>query len=268
MIGTLRCIPPLLAVAVAGAIGCSDAIVQPPEQTSASPTATITLQITTPKSTMVVGEELVIQVIERDATGRQISGMPVVWTSQSPEIVQVTSSGYPVGRVRGLSPGVASVSATVDGKSQTIVLTVAPLPAPSGAVLVVDAFSVIEFQYPSQPNHWYYAPLVRVRETNAGGTVAVIGYDFTIPGLGRVPSCVTYRPVGRGETLDLFREVYGDYGYTIDNNGARATGTVATAIITIQDGSGAPTSITVTGPIISGTLPTTYTGGTVDWRCN
>jgi len=243
-----------------------------PWHSSRNPPATatppgLTLQITAQSTALVVGEETVLVVITRDATGRQLND-PVAWSSSSPGTVQVTSPGYAVARVKGLSAGVATVSATVQGKSQTIVISVADLSAPSGAVLVVDSFSVIEFQYPSAPNQWYYAPLVRVRETGLGGAVAVIGYDFIIPGFGQAPPCATYRPVGRGATLDLFREVYGDYGYTLYSGGARATGTVATALITVRDGSGPPATLTVTGPIISGALPTTYTGGAVEWRCN
>ena len=252
-------------------LGCSDATSPPgnPGKAAVAPATTgITLQITAASTALVIGEEAVLLVVARDAMGKQLFNDPVVWSSSSPSTLEVTSPGYAVARIRGLSAGVATVSATVQGKSQTVLISVSDLPVPSGAVLVVDSFSVVEFQYPSAPNNWYYAPLVRVRETGLGNALAVVGYDFIIPGFGPAPPCATYRPVGRGVTLDLFREVYGDYGYTLWNSGARAAGRVATALITVRDGSGPPTTLTVTGPIVSGSLPTTYTGGTVEWRCN
>lgn len=260
---------PLLAIAV-GILGCSDAIGESFENplTPTAPAGSgITLHITAPTA-LVVGEEVVVRLDTRDASGRLLNNTPVMWTSLSPQTLEVTANESPVGRVKGVSAGVATVTATTEGKTQTIQLTVSPLPGSSGAILVVESFTVIEFQYPSQPNHWHYAPLVRVRETGAGGAVAITGYDFIIPGLGRSPACATYRRVDRGATLDLFREVYGDYGFTIAQAGARATGAPATALITIRDGNGPETTLTVTGPIVSGSLPTTYTGGTVDWRCN
>ena len=260
---------PLFAMMI-GLFGCSDAIqptAQPPEAAAAPASSGISLQITATSTALVVGEATVLVAIATDAAGRQLND-PVVWSSSSPATAQVTSPGYAVARVTGLSAGVATVSATVRGKSQAMVISVSNLSAPSGAVLLVESFSVVEFQYPTVPDHWYYAPLLRMRETGLGDAAAVIGYEFDIPGIGQSPPCATYRRVGRGATLDLFREVYGDYGYSLYKPGARATGTVATALITVRDGSSPPTTLTVTGPIISGSLPTTYTGGTVEWRCN
>ncbi|MBA3671343.1 MAG: hypothetical protein H0W68_04900, partial [Gemmatimonadaceae bacterium] len=217
----------------------------------------MSLQITAP-ATLLVDQEVPVVLTIRDALGRPLSDTAVTWSSLSPQVIRVTSSGSLVSRAKGLAAGVGTLSATVEGRSQSVVLTVLPLPPSSSAVLVVESFSVVEFQYPSQPGQWHYAPRVRVRESGGGGAVAVIGYDFIIPGLGRAPPCVTYRRVERGGTLELFREAYGDYDYTISQHSSRANGTPATALITIRDGDSAPTLLTVTGPIVSGSLPTTY----------
>ena len=252
---------------VIGLLGCSDQLAQPPVQSAGVPASQGSVVISAATTTLRVGEDVVLFATAVDGNGMPIQGASVHWRAETPGIVQVLTADFPVAHVRGLTAGVGIVTAESNGQSKSISLTVNPLPAPSGSAIVIDEFTVVEFQYPSAPGRWFYAPLVKVRETKLGMGAAIVAYDFIIPGLGSAPACNTYRPVGPGASLDLFREVYGDYGYTIDHGTVRATGQTATALISVVDGSSAPYLVTATGPIISGSLPTTYTGGTVNWAC-
>jgi len=60
---------------------------------------------------------------------------------------------------------------------------------------------------------------------------------------------------------DLFGEVYGDWLLEIAGSGERATGEPATATITFVDDGGTMATRVVSGPIVQGSLPTTYSGG-------
>ena len=186
-----------------------------------------------------------------------------VWFSTNDQVLTVAAgSGYAV----GVGAGHAAVVARVDGLVGVAAVTVlGPASVGPSDALVVDSFSMIEFQYASAPGEWFYAPQVRAH-AGQGHTASVLVMKFSIPGLGNAP------PFGCGASLDvkprdLFGEVYGDWLLSIDQTGHRATGEAATATITFLDEAGVSSTRVVTGPIVPGSLPTTYTGGSNGGAC-
>jgi hypothetical protein len=92
----------------------------------------------------------------------------------------------------------------------------------------------------------------------------VVKIIFHVPGLeDPIPgACSTGVPVPAGGATDMFAEMYGDFEFAMFNSdGARGTGEDATATVTYRDNVGRFSSITVTGPVLPGHLPTVYTGG-------
>jgi hypothetical protein len=96
---------------------------------------------------------------------------------------------------------------------------------------------------------------------NGGVAVIVTNVRFTIRPPVRAIAVGWWR-VDPGASLDLFREVYGEYELTIDQQGVRSSGGLATVVMTIRDDNGASATITPNDPIVAGSLPTTDTGAT------
>ncbi|HYD54714.1 MAG TPA: Ig-like domain-containing protein [Gemmatimonadaceae bacterium] len=69
-----------------------------------------------------VGASATLTATPRDQAGTALTGRSVVWASSNPSVAAVT----PTGIVTGLAAGAASVSATVDGRSASVQVTVAP----------------------------------------------------------------------------------------------------------------------------------------------
>jgi ribosomal protein S28E/S33 len=166
------------------------------------------------------------------------------------------ATGYAV----AVAAGRVGVIASINNMKVVAFLTVlGPESVGQSDVLVIESFSMLEFQYPSALDRWFYAPQMRAHAA-PGRRVSVLVMRFTIPGLDNAPA------FGCGANLmenprDLFGEVYGDWLLTIDETGRRATGDVATVTITYVDDTGMAGTRVVAGPVVPGTLPATYTGG-------
>jgi len=84
--------------------------------------ASVTLSSTS--QTLLVGTTAVITATARDATGTAIIGRTATWSSSAPAVATVNN-----GAVTGVSPGQATVTATIEGRSATAQITVnAPPP--------------------------------------------------------------------------------------------------------------------------------------------
>lgn len=129
----------LLLCALAGA-GCENPATPPP--------AVASVMVESPTSSLMVGDTARLTAEVRDASGGAISGRAVSWSSSSDAVVTVNARGT----VTAVGPGTATVSATVEGKSDSVELTVTPvpgtlivsvetageLPDPDGYVVVID----------------------------------------------------------------------------------------------------------------------------------
>jgi uncharacterized protein YjdB len=73
----------------------------------------------------------------RDASGNQLTGRTVTWTSLSPSVATVSATGL----VTGVTVGSANVYALSEGKSDTAAITVVapPPPPPGGSVVFVGS---------------------------------------------------------------------------------------------------------------------------------
>lgn len=144
---------------------------------------------------------------------------------------------------------------------------VVPPPELAASDLKITAFRVIEHQYPGSPT-WYYAPLLTLQEVTGGNAVRVIGVGFEIPGLPGIPRPAVCRVIAAGTSVEMFREIYGDYEFVaFSPGGARATGEPASAMVSFTDSRGTTRTVQVTGPVVSGSLPTTYSGGQGSNNC-
>ncbi len=140
-------------------------------------------------------------------------------------------------------------------------------PLPTGGSVQVAAFRMIEFQYPSS-GRWHYAPQLTLVGPAEGLSDVITRITFEIPGLGRIPPCNAFLVLNSGQTMDLFTEIYGEYSFTIDQTGSRATSDIASAVLTLKDSRGTETTLAFSGKIVAGALPTTYTGGRPPFICS
>jgi hypothetical protein len=93
-----------------------------------------TVSVFLSSSTIQTGLTTTATVSGRDQAGAAMSVGTVVWTSGSPSVATVTSSGV----VLGVSPGQATITATAAGKQGSAIITVEPA-AFAGDLAVVDA---------------------------------------------------------------------------------------------------------------------------------
>jgi hypothetical protein len=93
-----------------------------PATTPAAPPPQVTSVAITGLTTLTVGGNSTLQAEARDAQGRPMAGRVVRWQSSAPEVVTVSGPGQLVAR----GPGRATVTATIDGVSHSVIVTVNP----------------------------------------------------------------------------------------------------------------------------------------------
>lgn len=110
------------------------------EGKSATSTVTVSLvpvvsvTLNTPRTALLLGEEMNIEGIPRDSIAGALTGRTVTWTSSNPAVANV---GATTGFVTTVAVGSATITATCEGKTASVTLTVSPVPVRS--VLVVPA---------------------------------------------------------------------------------------------------------------------------------
>ncbi len=87
------------------------------------PPAVATVQLTPSSADILVGDVLQLVATPRDADGNALTGRTITWTSSTPAVASVSSSGS----VTGLAQGTATITATSEGISSTSDITVSPL---------------------------------------------------------------------------------------------------------------------------------------------
>jgi Tol biopolymer transport system component/uncharacterized protein YjdB len=126
---------PLTAIALLGAIACSDggdAGTTPP-----APVATVTVSPAT--QTLVVGGTATLTATLTDAAGKPLTGRAVAWTSSQPSIASVSASGV----VTAVAEGTAQIDATSEGKSGSAIIVVNRVPVAS-VVIAPATLSLLE----------------------------------------------------------------------------------------------------------------------------
>jgi hypothetical protein len=221
-----------------------------------SPTATISKMFISPDTIVIAQDDTThVAAVLAMSDGTWI---PTIarWTSSAPRVVSVQNS-----RAIGVSRGTATITASIDSLSlwaevPALVLTRLP---DSARALVVQRFFITEFQYPSLSGVWFYAPQVQVAAA-PGRRVYIASLTFSIPGLDDIATwnCDAY--VTAGKVVDLNGEVYGDWALSVEETEHQATGADATAKLKYYDDSGLTTTLSLRGPVVRGSLPTTYGG--------
>ena len=188
------------------------------------------------------------------------ASLPTNWRSRDPSIATVNPRGNSDGYVVGRRPGSTLIEGSALGATATIAVTVlAPASASTVSPVVVD-FRMFEVRYDPASSFWSYAPALVLVDTTGRGGSAIIGVSFDLPGLGGSPTCIMDRAVG-SDPLTVFHESYGDFELTIDGGGTRASGSEAVAHVTLRVPGPAGMTIDVRGPIVPGSVPTTYSAG-------
>ena len=130
-------------------------------------------------------------------------------------------------------------------------------PGPSDAVLTVESFTMIEYQYPSDSSgQKYYAPQLQLAETRGLAGVSVREMVFSVPGLGSTaPICSTGTAVAAGQSEAMFGIAYGEYEISFEFPGRRAGPGQATVSIIYRDEGHRTDTLMASAPITLGGLP-------------
>jgi len=255
-----------LVLFAAAMLACSDGGTPPvslsPTTAKEAPSARAVRLIIAPDSvTLTLSTTVSFAAYEVMSDSSRVSVVPQ-WFSSNNEILALNPAnahGVAVGA------GYATVTARFDNLVAVApVIVIASSKVASADALVIDSFSMLEYGSPTSGQS-AYAPQMRARAP-ADHRVSVLVMRFAIPGLGNIPA------FGCGANLadvprDLFGEVYGDWLLEIGGAAQQASGTSATVTITFVDESGATGTRTVSGPIVHGGLPTSYSGGPNGGAC-
>ena len=99
---------------------------------SSGPPKVSSVGVTALASQLEVGATLQLTAAPRDAKGNPLTGRAVTWSSSAAGVASVDNAGI----VTGVSAGAATITATADGVSGTVGLTVVPVPV--SAVFIDD----------------------------------------------------------------------------------------------------------------------------------
>lgn len=133
---------------------------------------------------------------------------------------------------------------------------------PSGS-LVVESIEIVEYQYPSHPALYFYAPLVRVSALN--DPLTVWGISVALPDSNPLPVSCSAIDVG-AKPLDLVQETYGDYELAVSRGaGQRVDAGEFTVRIYFFDSNRHAGAVEAVAQATPGSLPLTYSGGAPRW---
>jgi hypothetical protein len=189
-------------------------------------------------------------LVRSDGSRGEASGAE--WGSWNAAILTINSV---TGVASAVGVGTVDVVVRAGGFTARKTIDVLPPTSTTSGALTIDSFSVIEFEYPSAPGQKYYAPQVLVRAASTTA-VTVLTLGFHIPGLlDPIPVIDCRGHVPAGETRQLNGEVYGDWAFALFGPGRAASGEPVTMSLIFVDATGDSGMITMTGPVVPGSLP-------------
>lgn len=112
---------------------------------SASATITVSarpvslVRITPGSATISVGSSVPLQAEALDASGAVVLGRPVTWSSSNETVAVVSTSGV----LAGLAPGSVTITATIDGRSGTAAISVAPQPVAAVSITPMSDTAIV-----------------------------------------------------------------------------------------------------------------------------
>lgn len=124
--------PSVLVLAVAACGGGGDTVTPPPAPPPPPP-AVASVAVTPSSAPLLIGQSTTLSATTRDAAGATLNGRSITWNSETPQVASVDANG----RVTGVSAGLATITASSEGRQGSATLTVsAPLPTPVASVSV------------------------------------------------------------------------------------------------------------------------------------
>jgi uncharacterized protein YjdB len=106
-------------------MGCGDDDRGNNQEPPPPPAPVASVAITAPTSTIQVGQTLQLTATAYDADGATLENRAFDWAPSNPTIATVFASGF----VTGVAPGEVQISATSEGVTGTIAITIVPAPA-------------------------------------------------------------------------------------------------------------------------------------------
>ena len=255
------------ALAIVSALGCSDSAAGPnASEKPSSPVVSapapiiVRLAIAPDSAVMTLASEMSFTAYTVMSDSSRVPVRPDYWYSSDQGVLAVNGA---IGKAVAVGPGQVAVLAGLD-KLRAFAFVTVPPPKGGGTsdALVIESYSLIEYQDPS--GIWVYAPQMRARAAS-GRKVTVLVLRFVVPDLGNLI------PFGCGGNLtdaprDLFGEVYGDWLLEVggSNQPIRNPGTVT---VTFIDDAGLTGTRVVSGQVVRGGGPATYSGGQNGGAC-
>ena len=86
-----------------------------------------TVEVGAPSGPVIAGQTMQLSAVARNAAGGTVAGKTFTWTSSSDAVATVGAGGM----LSGVSPGTVNVTASADGRSGTVAVTVFPVPVAS-----------------------------------------------------------------------------------------------------------------------------------------
>jgi uncharacterized protein YjdB len=118
-------------------IGCGNGSTAPAAPTSPAAPTTSTVSVSPAASRNAVGATVQLSATVKDANGNTVNGKTATWTSSDASIASVSSTGY----VAMLTPGTATITATIDGVAGQATITPVALPA-TKVSLAIDSATI------------------------------------------------------------------------------------------------------------------------------
>ena len=185
----------------------------------------------------------------------------IAWRTDVSGAASIQALGKQRLRVRGEHAGTGWIEGRAFGVSSFVYLTVLDAAAP-GAVspIVVDDFRVVEHHNGLNDAELTYSPQIVLHDSTSSGRAAVIAASFEIPGLEPTSNCGMIRPASAAPRK-VFFESYREFELNIRQPGRSANvGATVVAHLTIRLPNNTATTMTISGPVVSGPIPMTDDG--------
>ena len=193
--GTVRGVAPGTVTITAAADGKSGSV----ELTVASLVSSV--EVTAPATSLVEGDTMRLSAVARDAAGNPLTGRAVAWSSSSDAVATVGG-----GRVTAVSAGTVTLTATVEGRSGSVELTVLPrahtvtVQAPSSSLFEGDQMEVSATARDAAGNVLTGRAVAWSSSSDAVATVSAAG---TVTAVAPGTTTITATVEGRTGTLEL-----------------------------------------------------------------
>ncbi|MGQ0703558.1 MAG: Ig-like domain-containing protein, partial [Gemmatimonadales bacterium] len=211
----------------AGVLSCGGGGTVAPPPPPSPPTPVASVEVSAATATLVPSATAQLSATPRDAGGNALLGRSVSWASSAQAVATVSATGL----VTGVTPGSATISATVEGKTGQAAVTVKEgmLIGPAGGTLVAaggDVTLVVPAGAVSQPTAFTVEPLTNPAPDPRliGATAYEIGPTGTVfaqPATLAIRYAPANLPQGLGEAaLQIFTGASGAWavvpGGTVD----------------------------------------------------